>query len=202
MPNIMSQWAVHYHGRSIQEFDQSNYIARFKPELRAGCCMTLCCCWILSKGNVSTFKQFINSKIGENQVKGFQGLAMAASGPASALGGYYTGYIKEIWRIFSIRDDNVQKTGVSRNSGVVREFVMQGKGFYQLHFQSSTTSSGHAIAFLNTGDSIQLFDPNYGLIIFEGKQRGGNFDHMLGALLKTFYPDLDGQWDCVRGQFP
>ncbi|TAK93458.1 MAG: hypothetical protein EPO09_12615 [Aquabacterium sp.] len=202
MPNVMTLWAEHYHGNSVEEFDQMSYIAQFKPELRAGCCMTLCCCWILSKGNVATFKRFINSKIGMNQVKGFQGLATAASGPASALGGYYSGYIKEIWKIFGIRDDNEQRQGISRDAAAVRKFVMSAPGFYQLHFKSSVASSGHAIAFVNTGDAVQLFDPNYGLVSFGGSQRGGNFDNMLTKLFLLFYPDLNGQWDCVRGQFP
>lgn len=202
MPNLMSQWAVYYRGTSIEEFDQGPYVAQFKPELRAGCCMTLCSCWIYSKGNVATLKRFIESKIGKNMVKGFQGLATAAPGPSSGLGGYYTGYIKEIWRIFGIRDANAQTTGMSRNYSNVRQFVMSANGYYQLHFQSSSDSSGHAIAFLNTGDAVQLFDPNYGLVEFSGKQRGGNFDYMLKKLLVEFYPSLDGQWDCVRGQFP
>jgi len=198
----MSLWAANYNGRSIEEFEQGSYVSQFKPELRAGCCMTLCCCWILSKGNVATFKRFINSKIGMEQVKGFQGLAVSASGPASALGGYFTGYIKEIWKIYGIRDDNAQLSGIARDSSSVRRFVMSAPGFYQLHFQSATSGSGHAIAFLSTADSVQIFDPNYGLISFDGSQRGGNFDFMLQNLFINFYPDLGGQWDCVRGQFP
>jgi len=202
MANIMVQWAEHYNGTLVEEFEQNSYISNFKPELRAGCCMTLCCCWMLSKGNVATFKGFIQSKIGMNQVKGFQGLAVAAAGPASALGGYFTGYVKEIWAIFGIRNDNAVTTGVARNHSSVRTFVAATPGFYQLHFQSGTDNTGHAIAFRNTGDTLELFDPNYGMVSFGGSQKAGNFDVFLKKLLVEFYPGLNGQWECVRGQFP
>ena len=203
MPNVFTQWAVHYGGQSVGEFEQSHYLARFPAELQGGCCMTLCCCWIASKGDIQTFKGLVNSKIGTNMVRGFQGLATKASAQASGLGGYYVGYILEIFKVFGIRSQGEFATRDARDANEIAKFIRNKPAFYQLHFkENGGGGSGHAIAFVNTGDSIQLFDPNYGLVSFTGTQQGGQFTTMLIKLLRDFYPSLNGRWDLARAYFP
>jgi hypothetical protein len=201
MPRF-TELGVHYGGQSLGAFDQSHYIRQFPAHLRGGCCMTLCCCWIVSKGNLNSFKTFIASKTGTNMVKGFQGLATKASGPASDLGGYFIGYINEIYRIFGIRFMGEVALGNARDAAQVAKFVGNKQAFYQLHFQSNSDNSGHAIAFQNTSGTLQVFDPNDGTMEFGGSQRGGQFDFMLSKLLRDFYPNLAGRWDAVRAYFP
>jgi hypothetical protein len=203
MPNVFTQWAVHYGGHSVGEFEQTHYLAKFPAELQGGCCMTLCCCWIASKGDIRTFKSLVNSKIGTNMVRGFQGLATKASAQASGLGGYFIGYILEIFKIFNIRSQGEFATRDARDVDEIARFIRNKPAFYQLHFKElGGGGSGHAIAFVNTGDSIQLFDPNYGLVSFTGTQQGGQFTTMLAKLLRDFYPSLNGRWDLARAYFP
>ncbi len=203
MPNVFTQWAEHYGGHGVGEFEQTNYLQQFPVELRGGCCMTLCCCYIGSGGDIDVFKSLVNSKIGKAKVRGFQGLATKASGPASELGGYFVGYILEVYRTMSIRTKGEFSMGIRRDPAQVARFVANRPAFYQLHFKEPEPgASGHAIAFQNTGNGLELFDPNYGLVRFSGTQQLGQLSFMLTKLLRDFYPNLGGKWESVRSYYP
>lgn len=200
MSNLMIQCAKSFNGKSEGEFIQSSYISSFNKELQGGCCMTLCCCWALSKGKIDTFQRLIYSKIGMNQVKGFQGLAVSSSGPAMELGGYYTGFVREIWKIFGIVDSKRYQNGHFCVPELFCRFVCAKYAYYQLHFTSFDMHEGHAIAFLNTPDGIHMFDPNFGQVWFGGKNRKSNLKRMLVMFLPMFYPLLNGPWECISGK--
>ena len=195
------QWAEHYGGTCVAEFNQSTYIAQFPAFLRGGCCMTLCCNWIGKDGDMAAFTTHINSETGKAQVRGFQGLASKASGPASELGGYFVGYVSEVLKIYKCEFRGEMAIGESRSSNSILElcqFVRRKDAYYQYHFKASSDSSGHAVAFRRRGSELAVFDPNYGMATFTGKQAGGQFNFALTKLLRDFYPDLDGHWEAMR----
>ena len=199
--NVFMQWAEHYGGTCDAEFNQSTYISQFPAYLHGGCCMTLCCVWIGQDGNMASFNSHINSEVGKAQVRGFQGLASKASGPASQLGGYFVGYVSEVLKIYKCDFKGEMAIGESRSSNSILEisrFVQNKDAYYQYHFKSSTDSSGHAIAFRRKGAAISVFDPNYGMATFTGKHAGGQFNFTLTKLLRDFYPSLDGHWEAMR----
>jgi hypothetical protein len=199
MPNVYAKWAVHYGGTCNSEFEQSGYIAQFPPHLRGGCCMTLCCCWIAANGNMEAFKSFVNSGVGKAQVRGYQGLATKASKGASDLGGYFIGYINEVLKIFGVTFRGEVAMAESSRPAEVVTFVSNRPAFYQLHFQSANDSSGHAVAFRNTGTELSFFDPNYGTAVFSGKTRQRQLNNFASTVLGGhFYPELMGRWEAIR----
>ena len=199
MANVFAQWATYFGGSCDEEFEQNNYLAQFPPHLQGGCCMTLCCCWTAANGNMEAFKSFVNSGVGKAQVRGYQGLATKASGGAAALGGYFIGYAAEILKIFRIQFKGEVAMGKAARPSEVVAFVANRPAFYQLHFQASDGSSGHAVAFKNTGDSLMFFDPNYGTAVFSGPQAKQQLTDMAQQVLGgTFYPNLTGRWECMR----
>ena len=196
--NVYSQWATYYGGKAIAEFEQTTYLQDFPAYLRGGCCMTLCCNWIGKKADMAAFITHVNSDVGKAQVRGFQGMATKAADPASKMGGYFVGYANEVLKIYKATWQGEIAMRDKRNIDELSRFVGNKSAYYQLHFKASANSSGHAVAFHNTGNSLQLFDPNYGMVEFSGGQRFGQFNFMLTKLLRDFYPDLDGQWECMR----
>lgn len=199
MPNVFAQWAVHFGGTCDEEFEQSGYIAQFPQHLRGGCCMTLCCCWAAANGNTEAFKSFINTGVGKAQVRGYQGLATKASGPASQLGGYFIGYVNEVLKIFRLQFRGEVAMGNNARPAEVANFVSNRPAFYQLHFQATDGASGHAVAFKNTGSELLFFDPNYGTAVFSGNQRTTQLTNMCTQVLGgAFYPSLTGKWECIR----
>lgn len=199
--NVFMQWVQHYGGRCAAEFDQSVYLTSFPVWLRGGCCMTLCCNWIAKDGEMGTFATHVNSKAGQAQVRGFQGLATKASGPASELGGYFVGFVTEVLRVYNCSFKGEIAIGKDRSSNSIMElckFVNGKDAYYQYHFQSSADSSGHAIAFRKRGAELAVFDPNYGMAAFSGAQALGQFNFIMTKLLRDFYPALNGKWELMR----
>ncbi|MBU6396582.1 MAG: hypothetical protein KGL20_05665 [Rhodospirillales bacterium] len=199
--NVFMQWVEHFGGKCVKEFDQSVYLQSFPEFLRGGCCMTLSCNWIAKDGDMDTFLTHINSKVGKAQVRGFQGLGSKASGPASQLGGYFVGYVSEVLKVYKCSFRGEVAIGNSRSEDSIREisrFVFNKDAYYQYHFQSSTDSSGHAIAFRKRGGEYAIFDPNYGMAKFTGAQAWQKFGQSLEKLLNDFYPSLGGHWELIR----
>jgi|GEM_PF-5913947 hypothetical protein len=199
--NVFMQWVQYYGGTCVAEFDQTPYLQSFPEFLRGGCCMTLCCNWIAKDGNMSAFLTHINSSAGKAQVRGFQGLANKASGPASQLGGYFVGYVTEVLKIYKCSFKGEIAMGDTRTPFSISEiarFVRAKDAYYQYHFKSSTDSSGHAIAFRKRGTELAIFDPNYGMASFTGGSAGDQFTQSLTKLLTDFYTNLGGHWECMR----
>lgn len=199
MANVFAQWAVHFGGTCQDEFEQGGYVQQFPPHLRGGCCMTLCCCWAAANGNMEAFKSFVNSGVGKAQVRGYQGLATKASGGAAAFGGYFTGYVNEILKIFRLRFNGEAAMGDTPRAAEVASFVANRPAFYQLHFRAVDGSSGHAVAFKNTGNELMFFDPNYGTAVFTGGDRKKQLTDMCTQVIGgSFYPGLNGKWEVIR----
>lgn len=193
-------WVLRFGGEFRGSFNQYDFIRKRLdqyPYLRGGACMTLCSLWALSKCDIQTFEQYINSNIGLDHIKRFQFTLMNKK--AHLFGGHlFSGYAKEVWRILGIRDLYNYQRGHFLASELIGNFCTKNTGYTQIHIEAKDFTGCHAISTHYDGTSVKFFDPDYGVGVFHHKR---DFIAFIRAFFPISYSDFSGEWICIRGQF-
>ncbi len=200
--NNFKLWVLNFGGEFEGGFNQYDFIKYRLNQcsyLHGGACMTFCILWAISKCDMQTFEQYINSNIGLANIQRFQYTLINKE--ALVFGGHlFSGYAKEVWRILGIKDLCNYQRGHFLAPELIAKFCTKNTGYTQIHIEAKDFSACHAISTHYDGTSVKFFDPDYGVGVFHKKSD-------FFAFIRSFFPayysdhyDYAGEWVCIRGQ--